>query len=236
MGGDVVRIYHLYKKGLDSHILISSTLLDRVFGLATIIIMGLIAIIYLSGQSLRQDILFPLLIISFVVPGIVIFLSSDYSYKLLTLISIRVKHNRLTDFLIKILKIFQEYRLQKAKLLIALFLSLLAQCLIILSYILIGGSLNIEISPWTYFAVVPLVFLASSIPVSIGGLGVRESVIVYLLVEYGANTQAAIAVSLLYFAVIVILTAPGGLILLSKNKKIELNARHRSNHSSQVFD
>ena len=87
---------------------------------------------------------------------------------------------------------------------------------------LIGSSLNIQIPLLLYFSIVPIVFLATAIPITVGGLGVREGVIIYLLIKFGIDAQSAIALSLIYFGIIVFITLPGGFALLGKNKKIDV--------------
>jgi len=68
-----------------------------------------------------------------------------------------------------------------------------------------------------YFTIIPIVFVASSLPISIGGLGVRESVLVSLLLFFQVDPQMAIALSLLYFAIIVLITLPGAILIANKN-------------------
>jgi uncharacterized membrane protein YbhN (UPF0104 family) len=100
-------------------------------------------------------------------------------------------------------------------------ISTIAQGLIILTYYLIGRGLGLEISFTTYLVAIPAVFLAASLPVSIGGLGVREGTLVGLLVAAGANLPLAINLSLVYLMVLWISTLPGALVpLLSRTSKI----------------
>jgi hypothetical protein len=67
--------------------------------------------------------------------------------------------------------------------------------------------------------VVPIVFLASSLPISIGGHGVREGIIFYLLTALSADPQSAIALSVIYLSIIVLITLPGGFVLLYSQKE-----------------
>ena len=216
MGGDVVRILRLHRAGFDSHLLVSSTVLDRIMGLVTIVAMGSMAFLFIPELNLSENMIAAIITLTLAIPLSVSFLFSDYSAKLLALISRRFEHNHIWHYLVKVLTSFHEYRSKRPQLFAAFLLSFFAQYLIILSYIFIGSSLNIELSVLLYFSIVPIVFLATSIPLSVGGLGIRESVLVYLLTHFGADTQSAIALSLVYFSIIVFLTLPGGLVLLGK--------------------
>ena len=219
MGGDVVRILRLHRAGFDSHLLVSSTVLDRIIGLVTIILMGLMALLFIPNLNLSGTTINIIIVFTLVIPIGISFLFSGYSAKILSVISKRFEHNHIRNYLIKVLTSFHEYRRKRPQLLIALLLSFIAQYLVILSYIFIGASLNIDLPVLIYFSIIPIVFLATSLPVSVGGLGIRESILVYLFTLFGIDTQAAIALSLIYFSLIVFLTLPGGLVMLSKNKK-----------------
>jgi uncharacterized membrane protein YbhN (UPF0104 family) len=52
------------------------------------------------------------------------------------------------------------------------------------------------------------------VPVSIGGLGIREGTLVGMLVAAGTNLQLAISLSLVYLLVLWLSALPGALVLL----------------------
>lgn len=59
---------------------------------------------------------------------------------------------------------------------------------------------------------VPLISLAGMIPVSINGLGVREALYLLLFGRLGASSDVALSLALLYFAVTVVASLPGGIV------------------------
>lgn len=67
--------------------------------------------------------------------------------------------------------------------------------------------------------VLPLVLLVSSVPVSIGGLGTREGVVALLFPAYGlvepAATATAVAFSLLWYLLNILVGAIGGMVYVS---------------------
>ena len=71
-----------------------------------------------------------------------------------------------------------------------------------------------------YLFVVPIVFLASSLPISVGGHGVREGTIIFIFTAFSADSQSAVALSVVYLSIIILLTLPGGLVLLRSHEKI----------------
>jgi glycosyltransferase 2 family protein len=77
----------------------------------------------------------------------------------------------------------------------------------VLVFVLVGKAVGVELSFSLVVAVTPVVLVAMLIPVSIGGLGVREGGFVLLLGEAGVSAAEATLVSLLSAAAILLATA-----------------------------
>ncbi len=76
---------------------------------------------------------------------------------------------------------------------------------------LVSRSLGFEVPFATYLVLIPCLSVAMLIP-SVGGLGVREAVFYFFLREQ-LSLEEALAVSLLYYAVTLVLTAMGGIAM-----------------------
>jgi uncharacterized protein (TIRG00374 family) len=226
IGGDVVRIIRLRKTGLNTHLLVSSTLLDRILGLVSILLMGLVAVVFTPNLKLSVDTKILLVMFGITLAVGLRFLFSDYIARLAESLHNKFKENKIFHFIFTIISTLHEYRKKRTQILFTLFISFMAQYLIILCFLLIGISLNIEIPVSIYFTIIPIVFVATSLPISIGGLGVRESVLIYLLVFFQADKQAAIALSLIYFATVILITLPGSLVILHNSKKAGANVKN----------
>jgi uncharacterized membrane protein YbhN (UPF0104 family) len=71
-----------------------------------------------------------------------------------------------------------------------------------------------------WFSVVPLVALAMVLPISIGGFGVRENALTFLLSEQGVASEQAVAVALLWgFSTIITGLVGGALFLLDRSRQ-----------------
>ena len=101
----------------------------------------------------------------------------------------------------------------------AVLMSIVSQICIVVTYYLIGRSLGIEISFLEFALIVPVIFLVASLPISIGGLGVREGMLVILLNSIGVSTSNAVSLSFLYLSILIIATLPGALFLLTNKWK-----------------
>jgi uncharacterized protein (TIRG00374 family) len=68
--------------------------------------------------------------------------------------------------------------------------------------------LNVPVSALAVF--VPLISLAGMIPITVNGLGVREALYILLFGQLGAPTELAVSLALLYLAVTLFASLPGG--------------------------
>jgi uncharacterized membrane protein YbhN (UPF0104 family) len=59
---------------------------------------------------------------------------------------------------------------------------------------------------------VPLISLAGMLPVSVNGLGLREALYLLLFGRIGVPADAAVSMALLYFAVTMAASLPGGIV------------------------
>ncbi len=91
--------------------------------------------------------------------------------------------------------------------------SILFQILVIQAHVFLGLAVGLEL-PWAaYGFIVCLVALASALPVSFNGFGIREAGYVGLATWFGADSEAAAAMAMLWVLVLAIAALPGGFIL-----------------------
>ena len=222
MGGDVIRIAKMRAEGVNTNLLIFSTLSDRIIGLLSIIIMGIIGI---NTSIAIQDTMNQESLITINIVSCIIFLTlllAMHSKLRNRIFQISVEKWTLPSKLNNLL-VYCNNNLDSLKnnTLIpkVILLSLISQILIIICYYLIGKSLHIELSFMEYVLLVPIVALLSSIPISVGGLGVREGTIIFLLGAVGVSTPNAVSISLLYLAILILVTIPGSIFLLTGKRK-----------------
>ena len=108
------------------------------------------------------------------------------------------------------------YRTQKGPFLRATFWAFLLQLNVIVYYFLIGKALHLAIAFTDYFIFIPLVLLIQAIPISINGLGLRETSYMEIFKYYGIPAHAALAFSAVDVAFVLILGLAGGIIYASR--------------------
>lgn len=79
---------------------------------------------------------------------------------------------------------------------------------------LMARTLQVHLPLAVWFAIVPLVALLMVLPVSIGGFGMRENAMEFLLGEQGVPTDKAVAVALLWGLSAIVTGLAGGLLFL----------------------
>jgi hypothetical protein len=83
----------------------------------------------------------------------------------------------------------------------------------VLAAFLAARALHVDVAFISLLVIVPAALLVSILPVSIGGLGLREGTIVSLLSMLGVAPAAGLAVSVLLFAAGFVSTLPGAVFL-----------------------
>ena len=101
---------------------------------------------------------------------------------------------------------------------ISLGLTFAAQLINLLEYHYLVEALGYTISPESILISVPLIILASVLPISISGMGVREGVAVFLLSSFGIPDSVAVNTSLMLFALTNLSPSLIGIFLILKYK------------------
>jgi uncharacterized membrane protein YbhN (UPF0104 family) len=94
----------------------------------------------------------------------------------------------------------------------ALGISLVFNLINILINFLCGRAVGIDLSLGYYFVTAPLISMSLMIPISIGGIGVRDWVVVALFDPVGVSSNAAASMSLSLYAVSAAAGLVGGLL------------------------
>jgi len=97
--------------------------------------------------------------------------------------------------------------------LLSLPVSIIFQLLVVAAHVLLGMAVGLQLSWPAYAIIVCLVALASALPISLNGLGVREAGYVGLAVYFGGSAEAAAAMAVLWLFVLLLAALPGGIVL-----------------------
>ena len=102
--------------------------------------------------------------------------------------------------------------------LLSLTLAILGHSGFCLAAVVLVESLGHPLSITASLTLVPWVLLVSIIPISIGGWGLREAAMVYMLSLVGVSQEAALAISVQIGILLIITSLPAGLLWLFSRK------------------
>jgi hypothetical protein len=205
-GGDVYRVFAARGVNQDLAKSTSSVLFDRLSGLFALISICMIAYVVLPEQpyGLAVLILYVLGVVGFFV------VSSSTVGRL-----IEASRIGLVRKAGKILASFRNYRRNVGILAVILLLSFLFQLNIVLINKVYTVALGLEIDFSILMVIIPLIYLTEVLPISINGLGVRESAFAFFFVQIGLTVSDALAVSVLIVGMRYLVGLFGGSLLLA---------------------
>ena len=98
-------------------------------------------------------------------------------------------------------------------------LSVIVQIVRVTQAYVLGNGLGIDVDFSYYLAFMPVGILAILLPISIGGFGVAQGVIVWLLRPVGVPDAQSFALSTLYLLTGLVSTLPGALLYLRSRSR-----------------
>ena len=205
-GGDVYRVVAARGVNQDLAKSTSSVVFDRLTGFFALVSICMVGYVVLPEQPYGP------LVVIFYVLGVVGFLllSSDMAIGVVGAFKLTI-----VSKFAKILRSFRNYRTHRRLLALVLLLAFVFQLNVVVVNKIYTLALGIEVSFVLLLVIIPLIYLTEALPISINGLGVRESAFAFFFVMNGLTVEEGIAVSLLIVAERYLLGILGGSLLLA---------------------
>lgn len=214
IGGDSYRIYDITRRGSGAGHVAASVLADRLTGFLALSMLGLL-FPFLGWQLIPDHrlLLIPLVVFGGLLVMVWLLIQRRLLLRLMNWFRIdRVGPlNRFTD---RFFQSVQIYRSRPGILAQAMAISFLFQCIFILAVYCLSEALGLDIPPLFYGVAVPVVSLIEAIPISIFGIGLRDTGYMLLFAQIGRCQADAGALSILYVAATLVYVAFGGLVFL----------------------
>ena len=217
-GGDFYRVYDLYKnKAVPISHNAAAVVMERIIG--TITGITLIVLSYFLG------------LFKFMTINAVITLLAALAVIIIFFILLLFPDLFKIDVLLRKFKIFSRIRpalrsfhnnlisyRHRLKYVAGSFLvSAALQVSFIISYYFISLSMGLDMKFKIFVFVMPFASLAATVPITIGGLGIRENALVYSMKNFGIGEGDAALFSLIVLAIILFNAIIGGMTYLVKN-------------------
>ncbi len=218
-GGDVARAYYAAKETHHKKTeAVATVIIDRVIGmLALFLVAGTMLIarasFYLARPETRIAALLMLMMIFAGMMGLVIILNI-HRFMEFSLFRKIGNHRGIGPAVTRTAGAFDMYRRRKATLAWTGLLSVGNHVFITVMCYCLGRSLQIQLGLIDYLTVIPVIMSLAAIPITPGGLGVREGLAVTLLGAMGVSSAQALPLSLMVYALALAWSVAGGIVFL----------------------
>ena len=224
VSGDVARLIYVDREVRDKALVLSTLVYERLVGVFTLWLIGLAATL-MTGTGGQTDprshaMIYAseaFLALAFI--AIATLMSGYVSSRLARLIRTngrRIRIARVAEAAARTLESISELRRDRALLLRTSMLSVLIRIVWSLGCYVVAWAMGLPIGLLTLFAFISLVDLVRLMPISVGGLGVREWAVIVLFASLGITREQALTFSILAFAPIYLNAIVGGLLYISQ--------------------
>ncbi len=210
IGGDALRVWHLYRHGLPLRAAFNSVLLDRIIAMAALLVLMVASLPWLfrlvDSEVIRLTVIAAVLLMAtgLLVLYVVKYLSGFLSRWRL----VRAAQNLSQDLRMIVVA--------PRNALLALSLSLLLHVMTSLVIFSLARGLSLEIGVVDCLVLVPPVILLTILPISMAGWGVRELGMISALGYAGVASADALLISITLGVLVMLLSLPGGWIWLAR--------------------
>lgn len=208
IGGDAIKAYYLNKDAKKISLTLASVFMDRYFGYATLMLIGISAFPFALGYfgDAVYKWVMPLIFIAFVGGSFLFF---------------GLKIGRNFSSVGEIYDYFGRLKSRKDIIVKAMLLSVIVQLLNFVMVIILALAMGENIPLLPLFVFLPIIITATTIPVSMSGLGIREGSFVLLLGLIGVRPEVATSLSLSWFFANFLGGLPG-LVVYIRHKEIRV--------------
>jgi uncharacterized membrane protein YbhN (UPF0104 family) len=216
MGGDVVKTYYLYRETGAGRMAAASVFLERFTGIVGASLLSLLALAVglaygeppLLGAAVAGAALFVL--------GVAAALWHVPPWAVRAATGWRLVSAFVAGKIEGLYETVACFRNHGPALAAATAISMLISALYAVYYALVAAALGAPINARYFMEFLPLVGLVILLPVSVGGLGVREALMAYLFAQVGVAPSHVVATSLTAYLLNTLLSSCGGLLLMAK--------------------
>lgn len=215
IGGDSYRAYDSWRLGTSKTASVVVMVVDRFLGIVALLFLALLAL----SLSPRAAELIPLPYVAMLAAMLVslsllwiVFSSTRFGF-----IASSRKGMRLLE---PVVAAFAPFAGKTAALAKAFGLSVLLQVNVVFFYYVVAKAMGFAVPLVDFFLLVPAALLVMAIPISVNGIGLRESVFTYLLGMYGVGPARAVGFAWIAYSVVLVLGLVGG-VVYALRKEVE---------------
>lgn len=212
IGGDFVRSADLSMHTKKTKEVVATVFLDRLSGYAGLVILAILALVFGWEHTNDKIVLFSVALITAILAAILFVLFNKFAYGRVNKLLHSDTAGKIREAIKSLHHEIHIFRQHKRVLFTNLMLSIIIQATIPLTFYIIALSLRINIHPIYFFIFLPIISTITLLPISIGGLGLRDATTIFFFARAGVGKEMAFAMSLLAFFFILVYGIAAGLI------------------------
>ncbi|MBI4982953.1 MAG: flippase-like domain-containing protein [Candidatus Omnitrophica bacterium] len=221
IGGDVMRSIDLAAHTKKTKEVLATVFLDRLSGYVGLAVLALISVIIgWNHVSSTHSVLLAVFVIVSVLVVVLLVLFNRFFYAKINSLLHSPNAGKIRDLLKNVHQEIHYFRNKERTIAGNLIFSFLIQIVAPLSFYVIALSLGVKINVIYFLIFLPIIGAITMLPISIGGLGLRDATTIFFFTKVGMSKDLAFAMSLLNFSFILFIGAVGGIIYV-------LTVRHR---------
>jgi uncharacterized protein (TIRG00374 family) len=213
VGGDAVKIFDLGRREGRPLKVFCATLLDRLLGLTGLTALALVAVAAATLHTTTLPPVYPLFLAMVIWLGLLCLLLSRRISSRLAPLLVRLGLGRVALRLEAVLAEFRLYRARTRWFLGIFLFAVGVQALRVLTHLVAARGLSIPLSgeqSLQLFVLVPLLGILIALPISVNGIGLRESASALTFTVAGIAARDAVAMELTAYLVQVVFSLVGG--------------------------
>ncbi len=212
IGGDLMRSIDLSSHTKRPREVIATVFLDRLSGFVGLVLLALISLVF--GWRLVGDksVLFSIAIITAVLIAILLALFNKFIFAKISKLLHSPNAGKIRELIKDLHQEIHFFRHHKKVIIYNLIISVIVQTIGPLTFFAISRSLGLKLNIIYFFVFLPIIGAITLLPISIGGLGLRDATAIFFFAKAGVGKDLAFSMSLINFSFILISGLLGGLI------------------------
>lgn len=215
-GGDIIRAGLAIHYNGEKEAVIVGSLVDRFLDTSSLGVIILIGALFSQTSLDRVD--WSILLILFI--SIIAIIVATFLFIIFPIPSILPK--KINEFAKRIKVIIKQLLRNPQRAILGFLLAVLIQSSFVILSSILAKACNIDLPLHVWFFAWPLAKLAAMIPISLGGLGVREMALAVFLDRFGIPLSSSVGLGLLWETVIIAGGIFGGFFYLFAKKNISM--------------
>lgn len=212
IGGDLMRSMDLSAHTKKPKEVIATILLDRLSGYIGLVLLALSSLAF--GWKLIEDhsVLASVVIITGLLVAILLVLFNNFFYTLISRLLSAGPAGKIRETISSLHHEIHIFKHNRKVIVKSIVMSVLVQIIAPVSFYISAVALGLKTSPAYFFIFIPIISAITLLPISIGGLGLRDATTIFFFAKAGVSGDLAFAMSLVNFSFILVCGLLGGVL------------------------